>query len=216
MNLGIYGAGSLGRELYDIAVRINEVSNRWEKVVFIDEVTESKEYYGTEVYHPRKDIIKQSEYEVIIAIGTPVYRKEVREKITALGLRLTNLIDPTAIVSSTAVLGKGIIVTPYSTISSNAVIEDNALIQSYVRVGHDIRIGEDSVISSNVGIGGKTVIGARTYVGMGAVIRDELYIGSDTIVSMGAVVHTDVEAGVTVVGSPARVSRRNESGKVFK
>lgn len=214
--LGIYCAGHLGKELYDIALRINEKENKWDKIIFIDDVYEDDTFYGAEVYRPN-DMQKQSEQlEVVIANGTPVNRKVLREKIEGFGFRLANLIDPTVIISPTAILGKGIIVTPYSTISSNVVLKDNVLIHSYVRIGHDIEVGEDSVISSNVGIGGKTVIGTRTYVGLGAVIRDELSIGNDVIISLGAVVHTDIQDGVTVVAHPARVSRINETGKVFK
>ena len=37
MYLGIYGAGNLGKELYDIALRVNSYENRWEKIIFIDD-----------------------------------------------------------------------------------------------------------------------------------------------------------------------------------
>lgn len=216
MILGIYCAGHLGKELYDIALRINERENKWEKIIFIDDVFEDKLFYGAEVYR-LSDMQNQSELlEVVIANGTPINRKALREKIESLNFSPVNLIDPTAIISPTAILGKGIIITPYSTISSHAVLKDNVLIHSYVRIGHDIEVGEDSVISSNVGIGGKTVVGTRTYVGLGAAIRDNLSIGSDVIISLGAVVHTDVPDGVTMVAHPARVSRINETGKVFK
>lgn len=216
MILGIYCAGRLGKELYDIALRINEIENKWEKIIFLDDIYEGNTFYAAEVHRPCTMQDQSEQIEVIIANGTPVNRKTLREKVDEMGFKLTNLIDPTAIISPTAILGKGIIVTPYSTISSNVILKDNVLIQSYVRIGHDITVGEDSVISSNVGIGGMTKVGNRTYVGMGAVIRDELHIGNDVIISLGAVVHTDVSDKVTMAGIPARVSRMNETGKVFK
>jgi len=217
MHLGIYCAGRLGKELYDIAIRINQQEQRWTDIVFIDDVYDAREFYGTKVFRPESYYDRSSDdIEIIIANGTPVERKRIREKVAELGLKLGNLIDPTAIVSPTAHLGKGVVITPFSTISSDVVLSDNVLVHSYVRVGHDIVVGADSVLSSNVGIGGKTVVGAQTYIGMGAVIRDELSIGSNSIISMGAVVHSDVSDGVTVVGLPARVARRNEDGKIFK
>lgn len=216
MILGIYCAGRLGKELYDIATRINQVSSRWERIVFVDDVFDGDEFYGAEVHRPEEYLDEPGRIEIVIANGTPVNRESIREKVKRMGFSLTNLIDPTTIISPTARLGKGIIITPFSTISSDAVLHDNVLIQSYVRVGHDIEIGEDSVLSSNVGIGGKTTVGAQTYIGMGAVVKDELHVGSGSIIGMGAVVHTDVPDGVTMVGLPARVSKMNETGKVFK
>ena len=216
MILGIYCAGHLGKELYDIASRINEKENKWDKIIFIDDVCEDDTFYGAEVYSPSEMQNQSEQLEVVIANGTPVNRKDLREKIERLNFKLTNLVDPTAIVSPTAILGNGVIVTPYSTISSDVVLKDNVLIHSYVRIGHDIEVGEDSVISSNVGIGGNTVVGKRTYVGLGATIQDGLSIGDDVIISLGAVVHTNVSNGVTMVAHPARVSRLNETGKVFK
>lgn len=216
MHLGIYCAGNLGKELYDIAIRINEREKRWEAIVFIDDIFEADSFYGTEVHRPEVFRQKLNDIEIIIADGTPVERKLIRDKIDTYGFHLINLIDPTAIISPTAKLGRGIIVTPFSTISSNVVLHDNVLVQSYVRIGHDIEIGEDSVISSNVGIGGGAKVGSQTYVGMGAVVKNELKIGSNSIISMGAVVHTDIDDEVTVVGLPARVSKKNIDGKIFK
>lgn len=215
MILGIYCAGSLGKELYDIAARVNLAGKRWDKIIFVDEIREEKTFYGLKVHRLKEFEEKSDEIEFIIANGTPVNRKKIWDILKGYGMRLTNLIDPTAIISPTAKLGEGVIVTPFSTISSNVELQNNVLVQSYVRVGHDIKIGCNSVLSSNVGIGGKTIVGNETYVGMGAVIQDELKVGSSTIIGMGAVVHTDIGDGVTVVGLPARISRKNDTGKIF-
>ena len=37
MRLGIYGAGGLGREVYELALRINVKSSRWSEIIFIDD-----------------------------------------------------------------------------------------------------------------------------------------------------------------------------------
>ena len=215
MILGIYCAGRLGKELCDIAMRVNAIENRWEKIIFIDDITEETSWYGLEVHRLDEFEQRNDEIEFIIANGTPVNRKRIWNILKDAGMRFTNLIDPSSIISPTAQLGEGIIITPFSTISSDAVLCDNVLVQSYVRVGHDIYVGNNSVLSANVGIGGKTKVGNETYIGMGAVIRDELVIGDNVIVGMGAVVHTNIEDGVTVVGLPARIARKNETGKIF-
>ena len=46
-------------------------------------------------------------------------------------------------------------------------------------------------------------------------IKEKLSVGNDAIIGMGAAVFRDVEAGTTVVGNPARVTRGNDKHKVF-
>lgn len=216
MILGIYCAGSLGKELYDLAVRVNAVNKRWAKIVFVDDVYEERTFYGAEVHRLSDWPAGSDEIELIIANGTPRSRKEIYNRLTGLGYRLTQLIDPTAVISPTARIGAGVIIRGWSTILCDAILEDNVLIQFYVGIGHDIHVGQHSVVSSNVAIGGKTRIGEQTYIGLGAAVKDTLSIGNDTVVSMGAVVSQDVGDGVIVVGNPARVARHNENGVIFK
>lgn len=216
MVLGIYCAGSLGKEIYELATRINAVENRWEKIVFIDDVCKETMFYGVEI-HPLSDWRAESEkIEFIIANGTPHNRKEIYDRLMSANYQLATLIDPTAIISPTVKIGSGVIVRVSSTILCDSILEDNVLIQHYVGLGHDNYVGKHSVISSNVGIGGNTRIGEQTYIGLGAAIKDTLTIGNNTVVSMGAVVYRDIEDGVIVVGNPARISRRNETEVIFK
>jgi Acyl-[acyl carrier protein]--UDP-N-acetylglucosamine O-acyltransferase len=215
MILGIFCAGSLGKELYDIAERINALKNCWEEIVFIDDVREEKSFYNARVCHLDEFAENKNSVEIIIGNGTPRNRRRIYERVISDGYQLTNLIDPTAIISPTATLKKGIIITPYTSISSDVILKDNVLIQSYVRVGHDIVVNEHTVLSCNVSIGGGTVIGADTYIGESAAIRDDVTIGENTIVSMGATIYRSVGDSVVVMGNPGREIRKNLDGKIF-
>jgi sugar O-acyltransferase (sialic acid O-acetyltransferase NeuD family) len=215
MILGIFCAGNLGKELYDIAERINLLKNSWDEIVFIDDIRQEKDFYNARVCRLDEFDGSKNKIEFIIANGTPENRRVIYDRLISSGYQLTNLIDPTAIVSRTAKLGVGIIITPYSTISSDVILKDNVLIQSYVRIGHDIIVNEHSILSCNVSIGGRTVIGSDTYIGESAAIRDDLTIGKNTIVSMGAVVYRDIDNSVIVMGNPGRVIKKNLDGKIF-
>ena len=48
--LAIYGAGGLGREVYDLAIRINAKKNKWNDIYFIDDVSEVDNILGVKVY----------------------------------------------------------------------------------------------------------------------------------------------------------------------
>ncbi len=213
--LAVFGAGSLGKEILDIAVRVNKLQHRWQDIVFADNYPKSCRFYGTRVYTLPDLITEYPHTQYVIANGEPAARREIYEQLAACHCELVSLTDPTAVISPTAELGKGVIVTPFSSVSSDVCVEDNVLIQSYVRVGHDIRIGRHSVVSANTAVGGSARIGQACFIGMGAVIREDVVIGEKAVIGMGSVVYRNVESEATVAGSPARRTMGSKDGKVF-
>ncbi len=216
MKLGIYGAGSLGKKIYDVALRINENEQKWDEILFIDDVRQEKEYYLGRVIKMDEARNIGADIESVVGLGTPKHRRNMVATLRENHIALTNIIDPTVIISPTAKINTGVIILPYSSVASDAVIEENVLVQPYIHVAHDVTIGSNSVLSANVSIGGNVQLGNDCYIGMGAVIREKLTIESRSIVGMGAVVLKNVDSGSVVVGNPARVIRKDESGNVFK
>lgn len=216
ITLGIFCAGNLGREIYDMAFRINQETRRWREIVFVDNYPKTEQYYQTRVYRLTDWADRKSEIEFVIANGEPGTRRAIYDQLKEGRYCLTSLIDPTAILSPTAVIGEGCIIAPFSAVSSDVVLGENVLIQSYIRVGHDIRIGSHSVVSSNCAIGGGAKIGEEVFLGMGAAVREELKIGDGAVLAMGGVLFKDLAAGMTAVGNPARITKGNEEGRVFR
>lgn len=216
MILGIYGSGGLGREIFDIANRINKVSHLWEIIIFIDDISQSNSFYGTAKVKFEEFLELTDKREVIIAVGEPKAREKLFEKVREQHIAFATLIDPTAILSPTASIEAGVIICEYSTIHANVTISENCLIQPFCNIGHDIRIGKHTVLSSFCAPGGSLTIGNRVYIGMQSAIIENLTIEDDAIIGMGSVVYRDVLAGSTVLGNPARVTKGNEGHKVFK
>ena len=211
--LGIYGAGGLGRELYDLAHRINYLSNKWDHIVFIDDSLKGESNLPIYPFEEFKQL--PGKLEIVVGVGEPSTRNLLHDKIISHGLTLATLIDPTALVSNSAIIEPGVIVSEFCSIHSETYIGANTLIQPYCCIGHDIRIGKHSVISTTVNIGGGTIIGDRVYLGMNCAILQKLRIESESIIAMGSVVFRDVTARTMVIGNPARVTKGNENKKVF-
>jgi|ETNmetMinimDraft_21_1059911.scaffolds.fasta_scaffold01840_7 sugar O-acyltransferase (sialic acid O-acetyltransferase NeuD family) len=217
--LGIYGGGGFGKEVCDIALRMNDKHQVWDEIFFVVD----EQYLGTKPYYGRivsiEDVLSEFDkegLEIIIAVGEPVVRKKLFEKVKSMGIKFATLVDPSCIISDTAELGEGVIVAPLSIVASSVVLERNVAINTMTTIGHDIKIGAHTVISTHVTIGGSSTIGEETFIGLGAQTKQELSIGKNVIVGMGSVVFNDIPEKIIAMGNPARPSRRNDGNLVFK
>ena len=216
--LGIYGSGGFGREVYDIALRVNQINKSWTKIIFIEDIGEAKiNINNVEMmsFEQMSNFYNIKNIEIIIAVGEPFLREKLFKKVLKNNYELTNLIDPSVIISPYCKMGKGIIVCSGCIIACNAQIDDNVCINVNTIVGHDIHISENCSISSNVNIGGASFIGKRTFIGIGAMIKQGLKIGKDSIISMSSVVFHNIKDSVIAVGNPARIVKNNIEKKVF-
>lgn len=219
MNLFVYCAGGFGKEIMDVVLRLNKNHCRWKDVNFIDDNQNlSGDFYGTKIYTLNQvaENFDLNQIEVLIASGEPLIRKIIFEKIKSKNIKLCSAIDSTCVISETAKLGEGLIVTPYCSIASSAVVGKNVAVNTKAIIGHDIVVGDHCVISSMVNIGGACVVGENSYIGMGASIKEGAVIGKDVIIGMGSVVYNDIPDGVIALGNPARPMRPNVDKKVFK
>jgi sugar O-acyltransferase (sialic acid O-acetyltransferase NeuD family) len=215
MILGIYGAGGLGREIYEVAVRRNSVSSLWRSIIFIDDFSDECDFYGTKKIKFNTLMSLKDECECLVAVGEPAAREFLFKKLQDNNLRIATLIDPSAIVSPTADVKTGSIICEYSTIHTKVSLGFNTLIQPFCDIGHDIKVGNHSVLSTYCVPGGGTVFGDRVFVGLHSAFKESLKIGDDAIVGMGSIVFRDIPAGATVVGNPARITKGNDEHKVF-
>lgn|SRR5574344_726936 len=215
VTLAIYGAGGLGREIFELAQRCNQVSKQWVDIVLIDDFREESEFFGTRTIQFNTVLKYKDRYACIVAVGEPSTRDTLFNKLIANNIKIVTLIDPSALISDTSRIGVGSIVCENSSIHCNTVIGNNCLIQPYSLLGHDVQIGDSSVVSAYFSPGGAVVIGKRVYVGMHASIKEKITVEDDSIIAMGACVFNNVPCNSVVVGNPARITKGNGQGKVF-
>lgn len=216
MQLLIYGSGGLGRDLCDLAMKINKAKNTWEKISFIDDIREEKKFYGKDVLRFEEALQIKDDSECMIGLGEPFERMRLYKKCKDCGFRFTKLIDPSANISESVVIGEGTIVLAFASMTGGAEIGRNVVVQQMVTMGHDTRIADHAVLSTKASLGGGVIIGERAYIGMGCNVLEKLYVGKDSILSMGSNVYRSVEDGMIVMGNPARVIRKNDDHHVFK
>jgi len=212
----IYGSGSTGREIADLARQIQQTQPRWNAIYFLDDLREATEHAGLRVLRMADLAHWPEPFECVVAIGEPAFRQAMFQRLEHQGFACATLVDPSARLSPSARLGRGCIVGHHAFVSSDTVLEDNVMLEINTIVGHDIVIGAHAVVSSCPVVGGAAQIGTRTFIGMNCTIKEKTRIGSDAIIGMQSAVFNDVPDGMVALGNPCRVLRKNETGRVFK
>lgn len=190
-NVVILGASGHAHVIADI------VSAMGEKVVaFLDDDRQNNERSGS-----ISDYVKFKNAEFIIGIGNA----DIRESLAnSLNVKWFTAIHPSAIISPSAVLGKGTVVMPNAVINARAVIGNHCIINTGAIVEHDNIISDYVHVSVGAKLGGTVTVGKKTWVGIGSTVKNNVNIFSDCMIGAGATVVEDISTKGTYVGIPAR------------
>lgn len=213
MHALIVGAGAQGQIVVDILLARNE----HDMVEFIDDEPEleGRVINGTPV---SGDIASLSQrrpgsYGVIVAIGSPILRLRLAERLRDGNAPFLNAIHPSAVIMASARLGHGLMIHPCAVINTTSQLGDHVLVNTSAVVEHGVVADDGATISPGAMIGGRARLGRACFIGSGATILQRRTIGAGSIVAAGSVVTRDVPPGVLVMGAPARV--REEVGSDF-
>jgi UDP-perosamine 4-acetyltransferase len=150
--------------------------------------------------------------EAIVALGSNALRAKVAQELSALGFTLINAIHPSAQLSPSVKIGKGIAIMPNAVVNADTTIGDNAIINTGATVDHDCRIGNATHIAPGVHLSGYVTVGDRVLIGVGSAVGrgQQLHIGDGAIIGTGSVVVHDVPPHSIMVGNPARPLKQQE------
>ena len=144
---------------------------------------------------------------------TPLNRFKAVRQAEQRGFRFPHaLIDPTAIVASSAKIGGGSYVNAGAIVGAATRVSENVIINRGSSIGHHGRIGDFVSIGPGVTIAGQVTIGRGTLIGAGATLGPQVEIGEHSIVGAGAVIHANIPSYRKAFGRPATVVGKNLGG----
>ena len=200
----ILGAGTYGEAMFELAtIDGYNVKAFYEK----DGISIGTTVMGVEVLLETEDIFVEGR-KYIVAIGNNKLRNKIMTKINDLGGITPTIVHPSAIISPSAKIGKGVYIQANAYIWTKVIISDFCIISPGVVIAHHSNIGKACLISTLTGIGASINIEDNVFIGMGATIVTGMsLIGENSIIGEGAVVLKDIEKNSVYAGVPAKKIR---------
>lgn len=209
-NVYIIGAGTYGEAMCELAEILG-----YEVKGFYDEDDEKQKEIVMGIRVIGK-FSKLSENEIkdnsfIVAIGNNKIRHKIMEKINKFNGITPTLIHPRAIISESAIIGKGVYIQANAYIWTKVKISDFCIISPNTVIAHHSTIGKACLVSTLTGVGASINIEDKVFIGMGCTIVTGMHtVGENSIIGAGAVVLRDVDENSVYAGVPAKKIREIE------
>ena len=133
-----------------------------------------------------------------IAIGDNYARRDISERLKALGNNLITLIHPKAIVSKIVAIGEGCYIGPGVIIRRDVHIGPVSIIDAGSIIGTNTEIGSAVSILSSVDIDSDVKIDDCSFIGMGAKVLSGISIGAGVLIDVNTIVRKNVPSGTTM------------------
>jgi sugar O-acyltransferase (sialic acid O-acetyltransferase NeuD family) len=210
-DLAIYGAGGLGREVALLVSQINDKKKQWKLIGFIDDGKQKGQIIdGLEVLGGIDHINSvKKKIAVVVAIADPIERFAVVSGIVNTKVYFPALIHPSSNTgSSSNTIGRGCIVTEGCIFTTGISLGEFVIVNLATTIGHDAKIAAYCSIMPGCNISGNVSIGAQTLIGTGAQLLQNISIGYRCRVGAGAVVTKSFADRKTIIGVPAKQSKK--------
>ena len=196
--LVIIGAGGHGSVVADAAAK-----SGYKKILFLDD-GEHTSCLGYPVVGKVADAEKYHGEDFFVAIGNAKVREKIVTILMDKGLRIVNIIHPTATIAKGVKMGKGVLLVAGSIVNPGATLGDGVIVNTHASVDHDCEIAPYVHVSVDAHLAGNVKVGKYTWIGIGAAVSNGLSVCEDCMIGAGATVVKDIAESGTYIGTPAK------------
>ena len=196
MKKGIIGYGGFGREVYWSLPLKDRVS----AVFFVDD----KYYEGKNPLVIPLSKFNPNEYEVVVAIGNPVDRFDLIQRLPKETKYFTHIHQSALILGDDVEIGEGSIICAGTVLTTNIKLGRHAHLNLQTTIGHDCVIGDYFTTAPGAKISGNCKIYDCVYVGTNSSIKEKISIHSLVTIGLNSGVVKDINEVGVYVGTPAK------------
>ncbi|UCG15672.1 MAG: hypothetical protein JSV19_10300 [Phycisphaerales bacterium] len=197
MNMLIYGAGLLGKQIHHLVSA--HFSSDWKVLGFVDDdatKTQSTIADGLRNLGPLEAVSSDGAYapqavRLALAIGYSDMkaRREAFRRAKAMGYRFETLVHPRAHVERDVHLGEGVIILAGAVVDQSVTVGDVNYLDIGTLVGEDSVLGANNYLSAGTTIGGGVTIGEDNFVGLGVTVVNDVSIGNNNFINAQTLVY---------------------------
>lgn len=144
------------------------------------------------------------EYEVLIAIGNPIDRMNVVNKMPENTKYFSFIHNSAQILGNDVEIGEGSVVCAGVIITTNVKVGKHAHLNLLTTIGHDSNIGNFFTTAPGAKISGNCIIGDNVYFGTNSSLKQKIKICNDVTIGLNAGVVKNIEEPGIYIGVPAK------------
>ncbi len=135
-------------------------------------------------------------------------RQKIRDKVVNFGFEFPVIIDPSAKISKSALIGCGTFVGKNVVVNTDTEVGSHCIINTGAIIEHECMVDDFTHISVGSILCGEVNVGRNSFIGAGSTIIQCLSIGENVVIGANSTVLTNVESNMSCYG----IVKKNRGG----
>lgn len=202
MKIGLIGLGSLSRQVRSILL---SVYGDIELIGFDDNINSDFNFTKSSLKGLFNDEYSDLNFVPCLGYNQLKLKERLISELLLHGRKVFSVIHPSAIISPSASISRGVIIFPGVIIDSETTIKEGVVINSGAVISHNVHLDSACYIAPGVCICGNVKVGKRTFIGASSVITNDVILGDDCIIGQGSNITRNLRNDISCIGNPFKI-----------